>query len=71
LQALLAGCGFAPDARAYVPHVTLARKQNTAPDSDEFPAISWSISDFCLVESVTDPAGARYCVLRRWALGGG
>jgi len=71
LQAVLAGCGFTPDARAYVPHVTLARKQNTAPDSNKFPAITWSISEFCLVESVTDPAGARYRVLCRWALGGG
>jgi 2'-5' RNA ligase len=34
-----------------------------------FPPFHWSISHFSLVESVTDPAGVRYRVLRSWALG--
>jgi 2'-5' RNA ligase len=32
--------------------------------------IDWSISDFCLVESVTDDSGASYQILRRWPLVG-
>ena len=65
----LAACGIEADTRAWQPHITLARKQNTAPAGEEFPPIHWSISRFSLVESVTDPAGVRYCVLRTWALG--
>ena len=69
LQHALAGCGIAPDTRAHQPHITLARKVSRAPESDEFQPFQWSISHFSLVESVTDPAGARYRVLRSWELG--
>ncbi|MGB5440831.1 MAG: RNA 2',3'-cyclic phosphodiesterase [Gammaproteobacteria bacterium] len=71
LQQALAGCGLEVDTRAFHPHVTLARKQSRAPRGDEFPAIAWSISQFSLIESVTDPTGVRYCVLRSWTLGSG
>jgi 2'-5' RNA ligase len=49
--------------------VTLARKVSKYPEGAEFSAFHWSISQFSLVESVTDPAGVRYRVLRSWALG--
>ena len=64
-------CDIEPDTRPYQPHITLARKANKAPESAGFPPLQWSISHFSLVESVTDPAGVRYRVLRSWALGGG
>ena len=69
LQLALTACGIEADTRAWQPHITLARKQNSAPERAEFPTNQWSISQFCLVESVTEPAGVRYRVLRTWALG--
>lgn len=69
MRAALTVCGIEPDTRPYLPHLTLARKLGRPPARLEFPAIMWSISEFSLVESVTDPAGVRYCVLRSWTLG--
>ena len=69
LQLSLTACGIDADTRAWQPHITLARKQNSAPRRNEFPTNHWSISEFCLLESVTEPAGVRYRVLRTWALG--
>ncbi len=69
LQQALEDCGLEAERRPYQPHVTLARKLSKCPEGAEFPAFHWSISQFSLVESVTDPAGVRYRVLRSWALG--
>jgi len=55
-----------PDLRPYQPHVTLARKvKKPAPDLALKP-VSWPVSALTLVESVTDPAGARYEPLASW-----
>jgi 2'-5' RNA ligase len=69
LRQALEDCGIDTGTRSYQPHVTLARKVSTCPEGAEFPPVHWSISQFSLVESVTDPAGVRYRVLRSWALG--
>ena len=71
LRRTLEVCGIEPESRPYQPHVTLARKVSKLPGNPVFPPLHWSISHFSLVESVTDPAGARYRVLRSWTLGGG
>jgi 2'-5' RNA ligase len=67
LNAALQGAAFSVDARPHVPHVTLLR--NTA--GGEVPActpVRWPVSDFALVESRTEPSGAKYQVIRRWPL---
>jgi 2'-5' RNA ligase len=69
LRQALEDCGIDTGTRPYQPHVTLARKVSKYPEGAEFSAFHWSISQFSLVESVTDPAGVRYRVLRSWALG--
>jgi 2'-5' RNA ligase len=71
LHAVFEACGLQPERRPYQAHVTLARKISRAPPATDFEPLRWSIGDFCLVESVTDAAGAQYRVLRRWMLGGG
>jgi len=70
LREAQAACGLEPEIHPYQPHVTLARKTPSASVVGEFGPIHWSIRQFSLVESVTDPAGVRYLPLRGWALEG-
>ena len=68
LNAQLRAAGFPVDDRPHVPHVTLLRKSDggAVPDCR---AVNWPIGDFVLVKSITESDGARYEVVRRWALG--
>jgi len=69
LREVFEACGLQPEKRPYQAHVTLARKIGRAPQPADFEPVRWSIGDFCLVESVTDAAGAQYRLLQRWKLG--
>jgi RNA 2',3'-cyclic 3'-phosphodiesterase len=65
--------GQPPPRRPYRGHLTLARGRR--PDSLRgLPAApmaaSWTVRDITLVRSTLNPAGARYQVVERWALGG-
>ena len=75
----LALLGFAPEERAFQPHLTLCRVKvpsegrelgraitRMAPEIDE----SWVAASFALYKSVLSPAGARYTVLKRIDLKG-
>jgi len=67
LNAQLQAAGFPVDTRPHVPHVTLLRKSL----GGEVPAcepVRWPVSDFVLVQSVTELDGAHYEVIRRWPL---
>jgi 2'-5' RNA ligase len=68
LRDVLVTCGLEPETRPYQAHITLARKAGRAPDITRVPPIPWSIRQFCLVESVSGPAGVNYRVLRAWPL---
>lgn len=70
LRQVLEECGLVPESRPYQPHITLARKVNSGSVAGEFEPVPWSIRNFSLVESVTDPAGAKYLPLRFWELEG-
>ena len=60
--------GIARDLRPLRVHVTLARKvRKPAPGLGMHP-VAWRVPDLALVESVTDPAGARYTPLAGWPL---
>jgi 2'-5' RNA ligase len=52
----------------YRPHITLARKAKSSPTTELAEPLNWRVSDFCLVSSITDPAGARYEPLARYHL---
>lgn len=70
LNTLLAERGYQPDPRPFTAHLTLARK---VPPPGELPPVSpigWPVSEFCLVRSELDRRGARYAVVRRFALTG-
>jgi 2'-5' RNA ligase len=59
-----------PDLRPYQPHVTLARKVRRPGRELAMRPVLWPVAEVALVESVTDPDGARYAVLERWPLAG-
>ncbi len=71
LNEALAACGFTPEPHSFHPHVTLARKVAQWRGAPAPAPVPWPAEMLCLVESVSDPAGARYRVLRRWPLAGG
>lgn len=71
VDAAVAACGLAPVAReqaAYQAHVTVARQVRHAPALMRAFSVPWQITDFALISSLTEPAGARYEVLARWLL---
>lgn len=70
-----AGWGAAPpEHRPFVGHLTLARSRRRGPDLRRLAghrlAASWTASELTLVRSSTSRSGARYEVLRRFALSG-
>jgi len=64
------GCGLEPEARPWVPHLTVARKVVRRPRTAFFTPLEWPVARFALVESHTDPEGVRYRPLRAWNLTG-
>ena len=60
--------GLPVDERNYSPHLTIARKLTRPLKPCTFEPIHWDVREFCLIESVTHEQGARYRVVRYWAL---
>ena len=67
LNAALKLAVFPVDARPHVLHVTLLRN-TTGGEVPECTPVRWPINEFVLVKSVTESAGAKYEVIRRWGL---
>jgi 2'-5' RNA ligase len=73
-------CKFEPEARAFMPHITLARRKGHVPSPDfarlqkavqHMPAArlpSFQAKEFLLYQSFTGPAGAKYEVRERFPL---
>jgi 2'-5' RNA ligase len=59
--------GFKADFHKFRPHVTIARKCSHAALVDIEP-VTWTVTDFALLESETHPKGARYTLLDQWPL---
>ena len=76
------GCGFVAEARAYSPHITLARAKGRGNAKALGPlkaaverarvrfAAEFVADEFRLYESVPGPEGSRYEVRARYGLGG-
>jgi len=58
--------GFPIEARAFVPHITLARHIGRVGRARSIEPIVWRVAEFTLVRS--DPGAGRYSILRRWGL---
>jgi 2'-5' RNA ligase len=65
LAGALPGVGLQPEARAYRPHVTMARRAGKAGIPQGGPEIDWQIDHYALVESKTGD-GSGYTVLREY-----
>jgi 2'-5' RNA ligase len=58
--------GLERDTKPFRAHLTLARKVRRLPAVGAPQPVSWTVADFVLAESETDPAGPRYDVLERF-----
>lgn len=70
LWSAMAPAGLAPDPRPFHAHLTLARKVSTEPELVPPRPLAWPVDGFALVESETDPRGARYKVVATFPVGG-
>jgi 2'-5' RNA ligase len=76
VDAALIRVGVAPDQRAFLPHVTLARlKRSSGPvgnlleQSGGLTSPQFTVDHFGLFESVLTPGGAVYSLIERYKLG--
>ena len=71
LHAELAGLGvYRPEARPWLPHVTVVRFRERPRLQPEPPALAWVSSDAAAFLSRLHPSGSRYEVLKSFRLGG-
>jgi 2'-5' RNA ligase len=75
IDAALARVGVAPDERAYLPHITLARLRrgsghvgNLLEQSGALASPPFPVADFALYESTLTPEGAVYSIVERYPL---
>lgn len=70
INAALASVGIAPEARAFVPHVSVARGRGMIGISGwplaPISRLSWNVDGFALFESQLARDGSEYTVLARW-----
>ena len=55
------------DHKAFIPHITLARKVNR-PIKLEFKPVRWKVREFCLIESLTHLGEVKYKIIQQWPL---
>ena len=64
----LSGAGFRAQARDYVPHVTLLRDAQRAPENLEVAPLTWTVSALSLVETLRNNGKLAYRRLQCWTL---
>jgi 2'-5' RNA ligase len=69
LDETLEVCGYQPEKRRFVPHLTLSRKEKNPRTREGLPVIDWAVNEFVLAESVGGEGGVHYVVRARWPLG--
>jgi len=76
IDAALTRVGVAPDQRAFLPHITIARlKRSSGPvgnlleQSGGLTSPPFQVADFALFESALTPEGAVYSIVERYRLG--
>lgn len=66
LNQALTGCGYAPEPRAFRPHMTLMRKAEPPQSLQPFPPVRWPVNGFSLAESLPLTDGRRYRVIEEF-----
>ena len=64
----LTASGFLPDLKPFRPHVTVARKVRSGPATEAIAKVSWSFTQFALMQSRTLPRGPEYSVVESFVL---
>jgi RNA 2',3'-cyclic 3'-phosphodiesterase len=68
LKQALVAAQFAPDLKPFRAHVTLARKVRGIARPLELRPVTWTFTEFALIESRTEASGSLYSALDSWAL---
>jgi len=68
LGSQISRCNYDPEARPYFPHITLARKVSSPPESVQVEPVEWLVDKFVLIESVSVQGGVRYEVIETYPL---
>jgi 2'-5' RNA ligase len=68
LRSALGAREFQPESRPFRAHLTLARKVTHPVTPVQFAPLLWPVTDFALVESITDRSGSIYTPLATWPL---
>lgn len=68
LHAMLEACGYQPEQRSFVAHVTLQRKARKCLVPKGFQPLDWTAHSFALVESLSREEGPEYRLLQEWPL---
>lgn len=68
LNQVLPPCGYEPEKRRFVPHITLSRKEKNPRPQTAVEVIRWAVTEFALVESMAVPEGVCYQPVQRWPL---
>jgi 2'-5' RNA ligase len=63
-------CGFQPEHREFIPHITLLRKVRKVSRLPAIEPLDWRVADFRLVLSRPVPGGVEYEIQHSWALNG-
>ena len=68
LGSVLGSCDYQPEARAYNPHVTVARKTGELPKAEAIEPIRWKVDQFTLINSRSTSQGVKYEVVETYDL---
>lgn len=60
--------GFPPERRPFWPHLTVLRKCRDGSPDEPIQPVTWPVTEFMLVRSLTLPSGPVYEDIRRWPL---
>jgi 2'-5' RNA ligase len=61
-------CDYQPELRRYHPHITVARKIGSIPQSSNFEPLRWRVEKFVLIESRSTGSGVEYWVIDSYNL---
>jgi 2'-5' RNA ligase len=64
----LRDCEYQPELRRYHPHITVARKIKSMPESSNFAPMRWRVEKFVLIESRATESGVEYRVIDSYDL---